>query len=206
MPLITCRDFGIPIEIPIYIDAYKNYEPINAEFELSWKNLEDVPDSWEIELLDRNKNKLLDLRNKDRLKFNLATNKSKILAPQTLLDSQSHSKIIKDKAFINDSEFYIRIIPGEDGSDLPKSFQLYQNYPNPFNPSTNITFDLPIQSEVELVVFDILGRKVSELVSELLNAGSYTYTFDAQSLSSGIYFVRLTTSSQTFTKKMTFVK
>lgn len=200
------RDFGIPIEIPIYIDAYKNYEPINAEFELSWKNLEDVPDSWEIELLDRNKNKLLDLRNKDRLKFNLATNKSKILAPQTLLDSQSHSKIIKDKAFINDSEFYIRIIPGEDGSDLPKSFQLYQNYPNPFNPSTNITFDLPIQSEVELVVFDILGRKVSELVSELLNAGSYTYTFDAQSLSSGIYFVRLTTSSQTFTKKMTFVK
>ncbi|MBK6504783.1 MAG: T9SS type A sorting domain-containing protein [Ignavibacteria bacterium] len=79
---------------------------------------------------------------------------------------------------------------------LPNEFALYQNYPNPFNPATKISFDLPKDSRVNLVVYDLLGREVTRLVNnEFKVAGKYTYDFNAASLSSGVYFYRLVVSS-----------
>lgn len=86
------------------------------------------------------------------------------------------------------------------------SFDLSQNYPNPFNPTTTIHFSIPHRCRTELSVFDALGRKISTVVDRELASGSYTVTFDARQLSSGIYFYRLVAGSYSATKRMTVLK
>jgi hypothetical protein len=99
----------------------------------------------------------------------------------------------------------------QDNDLKPGSFFLDQNYPNPFNPSTVINFNIPEKGFVSLIVFDLLGNKVSELISEVLSAGNYSYSFEAAGingnrLSSGIYFYTLKTGKFNHTKKMIFLK
>ncbi|MEQ9308923.1 MAG: alpha-amylase family glycosyl hydrolase [Balneolaceae bacterium] len=93
-----------------------------------------------------------------------------------------------------------------EGRDQPNEFSLYQNYPNPFNPSTNISFYLPNASNVQLNVYDITGRFVSELVNEKRNAGSHSVQFNAPELATGMYFYKLETEGFTSTKKMMLIK
>jgi hypothetical protein len=81
-------------------------------------------------------------------------------------------------------------------STIPNKFELYQNYPNPFNPSTTIKYDLPKQSRVKVVVYDILGREVETLVDEIQKAGSYQAIWDASRFASGVYFYRLETAPE----------
>jgi len=88
----------------------------------------------------------------------------------------------------------------------PKTFALEQNFPNPFNPTTSISFSLPTESKVSLEVYDVLGKVVRTLVNENRAAGSYTVTFDASNLSSGVYFYRLTAGENTLLKKMNLMK
>ncbi|HRE41975.1 MAG TPA: T9SS type A sorting domain-containing protein [Ignavibacteria bacterium] len=91
-------------------------------------------------------------------------------------------------------------------SEVPVDFQLFQNFPNPFNPETNIKFNIPERTLVSLDVVDITGRKVKTIVNEVLNSGSYNYTFDGSNLTSGIYFYRLTSGNFSQTKKMILLK
>ena len=85
-------------------------------------------------------------------------------------------------------------------------FQLDQNYPNPFNPVTKITYALRVSGNVKLSVYDILGKEVSVIVNEHQKAGFYETTFDTSSLSSGIYFYRLSAGDFISNKKMTLIK
>lgn len=94
----------------------------------------------------------------------------------------------------------------EETAGLPKSFDLKQNYPNPFNPTTKIAFDLPQASNVELSVYDMLGRKVATIVNERMTAGSHTMSFDASRLASGMYIYRIDAGSFTSTRKMMLIK
>ena len=89
---------------------------------------------------------------------------------------------------------------------LPKDYLLEQNYPNPFNPSTKIEFSLPQKAAVKLIVYNILGKKVAELVNGNYEAGNYSITFDAQGLSSGIYFYQLKTDNFYKVKKMQLIR
>jgi len=73
----------------------------------------------------------------------------------------------------------------------PDAFALQQNYPNPFNPSTTIEYALPTDARVTLEVYDVLGRRVAELVSGHVRAGYHSAEFNASALASGIYFYRL---------------
>jgi len=84
----------------------------------------------------------------------------------------------------------------DNNSALPKNLELYGNYPNPFNPATKIKFSTPQAGDVEIAIFDILGRKVKTLVSRNLAAGIHERTFSAGNLASGVYFykIMLTTS------------
>jgi hypothetical protein len=74
---------------------------------------------------------------------------------------------------------------------IPSSFELNQNYPNPFNPSTVISYSLPVNSDVTLKVFDILGKEVAVLFSGNQNAGEYNVEWNANEFSSGVYFYEL---------------
>lgn len=98
------------------------------------------------------------------------------------------------------------IVSNEDQKSTPSEISLLQNYPNPFNPSTNITFQLPALSKVNLSVFDMLGRKVSVLVDESRSQGTHVVSWDASQFSSGLYFYRLQVGDNIQTKKMLLIK
>jgi len=94
-----------------------------------------------------------------------------------------------------------------NGGKIPTSFALAQNYPNPFNPTTRISYMLPSSEFVSLKVYDIIGREIQTLVSEVQTAGTYSINFDANELTGGIYFYRLQIGDKfTETKKMLFIK
>ncbi|MDX2130111.1 MAG: T9SS type A sorting domain-containing protein [Chloroherpetonaceae bacterium] len=85
-------------------------------------------------------------------------------------------------------------------------FLLDQNYPNPFNPSTTIRYQLASTENVSLKVYDVLGREVATLVNNRQSPGRYEVAFNASNISSGVYFYRLSTGSQSSVKKMLLVK
>lgn len=91
-------------------------------------------------------------------------------------------------------------------ADVPTDFRI-QNYPNPFNPSTRIRFELPSSTNVSMIVFNSLGQKVSDLISDQrMMAGIHEVTFNASQLPSGIYFVRLQADQQLNTHRITLIK
>lgn len=94
----------------------------------------------------------------------------------------------------------------EEGPEIPSSYKLGQNYPNPFNPTTTINYEIAEAGLVELEVFDMLGRKVADVVNQRQGTGSYTVDFDASDLSSGLYIYRLRANGKVLTKKMTLIK
>ena len=89
---------------------------------------------------------------------------------------------------------------------IPKVFELYQNYPNPFNPSTHIDFSLPESANIQLEIYNILGQKVQTLKNERMAPGYYSITFEANSLSSGIYIYQLQMGNKVITKRMLLLK
>jgi len=91
---------------------------------------------------------------------------------------------------------------------VPEKFELAQNYPNPFNPTTTLTYQLPMASDVKLEVFDLLGRKVATLVNAWQEAGSYSISLNASAyrLTSGVYFYRLQAGNFVETRKMMLLK
>jgi hypothetical protein len=89
---------------------------------------------------------------------------------------------------------------------VPDKYSLTQNYPNPFNPVTRINFAIPKQGMVNLKVYDILGREVRALVSEVKSPGYYSVDFNGADLSSGVYFYRLESNGFTDIKKMMLIK
>lgn len=101
----------------------------------------------------------------------------------------------------------------EEPEELPLSFELAQNYPNPFNPSTQIQYSVPTTSTVSVAVYDVNGRKVTDLLrNERKAAGFYELTFNAGGLASGIYLYRIKAVAEngqgTYTdiRKMTLIK
>jgi len=95
-------------------------------------------------------------------------------------------------------------IPETD--NRPLSVSLNQNYPNPFNAGTNISFEIKTPSQVELKVFDAMGRLVSTLIDKHMDAGEHILTFDGSSLASGNYFVSLKADGVRLSRKMALVK
>jgi hypothetical protein len=104
-----------------------------------------------------------------------------------------------------ESPFHVPVLP-EHHENVPSTFRLEQNYPNPFNPSTIIRFNLERPDMVMLKVYNILGREVRTLAEGYLQAGTYRLNFNASDLASGVYFYRLSTSSQLLTRKMVLIK
>lgn len=106
---------------------------------------------------------------------------------------------------------------GYDPGNLSYAYKLKQNYPNPFNPQTKISFSIsgtnyfddPTKNKListELIVYDIMGRKVQTLLKEQKYPGDYEVTFDATQLASGVYLYRLTAGNFVQTKKMLLIK
>ena len=123
-------------------------------------------------------------------------------------DTTSFSgKIEFDNLKITGFAYPRQLVDGVEGTaSVIKEFKLYNNYPNPFNPSTMIKYDLPKASKVVLKVYDVLGREIATLVNGDQNAGSYKLTFNMDRYASGVYFVRMVTSSYQKVQKMMLIK
>ena len=111
------------------------------------------------------------------------------------------------KQIDNNGNFEYHSLNGEVEIGVPVKYALSQNYPNPFNPSTKIDFAIPLDSRVSVIIYDITGREVSNLINnEFRKAGYYTININASTLSSGIYFYRMTTNKFIETRKMILLK
>lgn len=91
-------------------------------------------------------------------------------------------------------------------STIPTEYALHQNYPNPFNSSTTIRFDIKEAGNVNIKVFDLLGREVATLVNEQLSAGTHSVSWDASGVASGIYLYRIKSGEFSATKKLLLLK
>jgi len=95
------------------------------------------------------------------------------------------------------------IVAGVDhGASAEFTFRLSSNYPNPFNPSTTIEYALPHSGYATLRIYNVLGEEVATLVDGDHAAGTFTATWDASDLPSGVYFYRLTAGEYVQTRKM----
>ena len=88
----------------------------------------------------------------------------------------------------------------------PTEFSLYQNYPNPFNPATTIKFSLPKQANVNIVLYNVVGQVVVELINKTMEEGYHEVQFTTSDYASGIYYYRLKTFEFTSIKKMLLLK
>jgi hypothetical protein len=127
---------------------------------------------------------------------------------QTLIGKIQGSNFIDLVGFWYEPDYIVSVEKVLDM--LPMEYRLEQNYPNPFNPSTTIRFAVKERSNVELVVFNLLGESIVTLVNEELDTGWYETRFNAGNLSSGVYFYTISAKSATNvffqTKKMLLVK
>lgn len=101
-----------------------------------------------------------------------------------------------------------RLTTSTDDTDtaIPAEYVLMQNYPNPFNPSTVISYSIPVGGNVQLKVYDMLGKEITQLVNEVQIAGNYEIRFNAEGLSTGVYFYQLISDNFVETKKMMLVR
>ncbi len=121
-------------------------------------------------------------------------------------------KFVSDYIFlVNQNSFMILRFDPQTGiveeiDRIPQSFALAPNYPNPFNAQTTIRHELPVESDVRLEIYDILGRKVETLVNGLQPAGAYSVIWDADNASSGLYFYKILTGDYSQKSKMVLLK
>jgi len=126
--------------------------------------------------------------------------------PSTKIDSASFSFFIFPGLIRQAYDWKMSKWFGESENIIPLLTELYDNYPNPFNATTTLSYSLAENSEVKLEVFNILGQKVSTVVDEYQNAGFKTVNWNASSVSSGLYFYKLTTDNKQLTKRLTIIK
>jgi len=138
--------------------------------------------------------------------FGASVNSGKIIylsfPIETVADDNAFNSVIAKSM----NYFEPGIVSVDNELNLVNEFNLFQNYPNPFNPSTVISYQLPVASNVTLKVYDVLGREIATLVNEEKPAGSYEVDFNANGLSSGVYFYTLRLNDKSYSKSMILMK
>jgi len=140
---------------------------------------------------------------------NGTTNDTKSYSFTERVETGNYSYRLKQVDYNGNFEYFN--LTSEITVGVPDVYKLSQNYPNPFNPSTKIDYDLPYDGKVSILLYDISGREVANLVNEVKTAGYYTAVFNGANLASGMYFYRINATgngSNNFvaTKKMVLIK
>jgi hypothetical protein len=120
------------------------------------------------------------------------------------LNTGTYSYRLKQTDYNGNFEYFNLSINVQIG--IPAKYELSQNYPNPFNPLTRVKYQIAKAGNVKLVIYDISGKEVKTLVNTNQEAGYYEISFDGYSLSSGVYFYRITANNFVETKKMLLLK
>jgi len=182
-------DLSGPVSLPLVAGVSQTG---TYELKLSGTN---IPSDWLVELADLNTGELLFSGSGDQ-SFNVDAD---LQATDDLRNEEPRFELTLTAGTATPID--------ETAPDLPQEFALSQNFPNPFNPSTTIEFALPQQAQINLKVYNIMGREVATLVNnETRPAGNYSVNFDASRLASGVYLYRLKAGPKVFTRKMILIK
>jgi hypothetical protein len=126
----------------------------------------------------------------------------------TKLNVGNYKYRLKQNDYNGNFEYYL--LNGAVEITVPKKFELSQNYPNPFNPVSKIDYNLPSDSKVKILIYDITGKEMKTLVNEVQTAGYYTVIFNGVNLASGLYFYRIFANANgkdfIMVKKMMLIK
>jgi hypothetical protein len=169
-------------------------------------SFENIPSDWSMTLVNNSNEQRINLREVESFTHTAITAQKAVSQKDRLLNG---SPIVQTAS--GEVSNYTLIIKREtttslESEILPKMFALEQNYPNPFNPSTTIHFDVASNSNITLQVVDITGRLVQTLVNEVKTPGSYTVSWNASNMASGMYLLRMQTNNGVLTQKMTLIK
>ncbi len=152
------------------------------------------------------------------ISWNMENANSAVYEFSEIGDKNSNAVTLSGSGKVKISDENVKAIQIQVGTNgiLPQEFSLGQNYPNPFNPSTRFNVALPQNAEVNVDVYDILGRKLSSIVSGNLVAGNHSFEWNGKSdlgytVPSGIYFIKMTAKAQenkifSFVRKATILK
>lgn len=187
---------ALPVELTSFTAKFKN-----NVIELNWNTSTEVNNyGFEIE---RSKDKT----DFEKIGFVEGSGNSNSAKNYFFTDEQklSGKYFYRLKQLDNDGAFEYSKVVEVDIKQL-QTFELSQNYPNPFNPTTRISYSIPLDSKVTLLIYEITGEVVKSLVNEYQTAGIYTIDFNAAGLSSGIYFYKITANDFLQIKKMSVIK
>ncbi|MEO9886064.1 MAG: T9SS type A sorting domain-containing protein [Balneola sp.] len=183
--------------------SFKKIEAKNDGIEITWEKSTDKESlaghlKYELQLVSEDRSFKIDLHS-DSIKIGSLPSGDYTLTVQAIDPLNSTSAL-------SETGTLTIISTSAESEDLPLRTELQQNYPNPFNPTTTIQFELVKATSTKLTVYDVLGRKVRELVNEIRPAGTNTIQFDAANLASGIYLYRLEANGVVQTKRLTLIK
>jgi hypothetical protein len=132
--------------------------------------------------------------------------KSRSIKPSVAIDNSDQLWIVISHNGLGLLKIQRRVVGVANWKERTMTFSLAQNYPNPFNPQTIIRFDIAERTHVVLSIYDILGRKLLELVNDIKEPGRYEANFNAYRLPSGLYFCRMRAGAFDHTTKMVLLK
>ena len=131
-------------------------------------------------------------------------------AKRNLFELKNLDRTEMDRRLVEDLDLSVRNFRGDaeisESSIIPEYYSLSQNYPNPFNPVTTISYEIPKEGFVKILIYDITGREIMELVNDFKQAGKYFVNLNGINLASGVYFYKLEAGDFVATKKMVLVK
>lgn len=130
---------------------------------------------------------------------------------QSSLNGETNSENFSSNSGFLQIQQILTEVEQKKESKIPKEFKLCQNFPNPFNPTTTIQFQLPKSARVTIIIYDILGRQVRELVNKDFEPGYHSVIFDSkdnfgQLIASGVYFYRMHAENYVASKKLLQLK
>ncbi|MBT4753224.1 MAG: T9SS type A sorting domain-containing protein [Candidatus Marinimicrobia bacterium] len=191
---------SVPFDVMRLTLDETNYVTVAEEVTLSW-NLDQLPDHISMTLTDNITGSETYLDYESEYVFTTEPKGS---------FSATYDGPIGTYPVVGEPRFTLNVTYGalgqNDDATLPSDFALHPVYPNPFNPSATISFDIPDVSSVALNVYDVKGALVETLLHDHMKPGNHHYNWEPQGLSSGVYFMKLTTAKQTFTQKVTYIK
>ncbi len=106
--------------------------------------------------------------------------------------------------WITQNNFVIELL--SEDLNLPETYSLSHPYPNPFNPIANINFSIPYESHVKIIIYDIQGRLVEEILNDVMNPGIHNIKWSANNYASGIYFIKMFSGNFSSIQKVTLLK
>jgi len=200
LPFLYEGSISFPFDVMSLTLEESTYTTEAEEVTLTW-NLSELPDHVTLTLIDTDTNIETDLAQAESMTFSTVEKGT---------FSANYTGPVAPYPVVGDPRFMLNVTYGvlthEPHPTLPEAYTLHPIYPNPFNPSAMIAFDLPTLSHTRIDVYDVNGRHVDQLLSKPLKPGSHHYTWSPTDLASGVYLIQLTTGTDQFTQKVTYIK